>query len=77
MRWQPDGVLLSNGPGNPLDLPEVITAVQQLLGKVPLCGNRLRSSIVCASLWCTSGENDQSVIGEAITRLKISNQQNI
>lgn len=38
LRWQPDGVLLSNGPGNPQELPEVIQTVQQLLGRIPLCG---------------------------------------
>lgn len=38
LRLSPDGILLSNGPGNPLDIEESIHAVKQLLGKVPLFG---------------------------------------
>ena len=32
----PDGVLVSNGPGDPQDVPEVIRTLQNLRGKVPL-----------------------------------------
>ncbi|MBQ9544618.1 MAG: glutamine-hydrolyzing carbamoyl-phosphate synthase small subunit [Clostridia bacterium] len=35
---KPDGVLVSNGPGDPADVPETIKAVAGLLGKVPLFG---------------------------------------
>ena len=34
----PDGVLLSNGPGDPEDVQPVITLVRQLLGQVPIFG---------------------------------------
>ncbi len=34
----PDGVFLSNGPGDPTDVPEVIETVRQLIGKVPIFG---------------------------------------
>ena len=34
----PDGVMLSNGPGNPEDVPEGIEMAKGLLGKVPLFG---------------------------------------
>lgn len=34
----PDGVLLTNGPGDPKDVPEAVETVRQLLGKVPLFG---------------------------------------
>lgn len=34
----PDGVLLSNGPGNPAVLTETIETIKDLLGKVPLFG---------------------------------------
>jgi carbamoyl-phosphate synthase small subunit len=33
-----DGVLLSNGPGDPSALPEEIAVVRELLGRVPLLG---------------------------------------
>ncbi len=35
---QPDGIFLSNGPGNPTDVEPVITLVKQLRGKYPIFG---------------------------------------
>lgn len=35
---QPDGVFLSNGPGDPEMVPYTISSVQELLGKVPIFG---------------------------------------
>ena len=35
---EPDGVLLSNGPGDPAAVPYVVETVKQLLGKVPIFG---------------------------------------
>jgi carbamoyl-phosphate synthase small subunit len=35
---QPDGVFLSNGPGDPEMVPYTIASVQELLGKVPIFG---------------------------------------
>lgn len=34
----PDGIMLSNGPGDPQDNPEGIKMIQNLLGKVPIFG---------------------------------------
>ncbi|MGP7817576.1 carbamoyl phosphate synthase small subunit [Niallia sp. 01092] len=34
----PDGIMLSNGPGDPKDVPEAIEMIQGVLGKVPLFG---------------------------------------
>lgn len=34
----PDGVMLSNGPGDPKDVPEAIEMVHDLLGRVPVFG---------------------------------------
>jgi carbamoyl-phosphate synthase small subunit len=34
----PDGVLLSNGPGDPAALPYIVASVQTILGKVPIFG---------------------------------------
>ena len=34
----PDGVFLSNGPGDPDAVPETYTQVQQLIGRVPIFG---------------------------------------
>jgi len=38
MGYAPDGILLSNGPGDPMDLPETVKTVQKLLGKKPILG---------------------------------------
>ena len=35
---KPDGIFLSNGPGNPEDVQEVITLVKELKGKYPIFG---------------------------------------
>ena len=35
---KPDGVLISNGPGDPMDVPETIETVRQLLGSCPVFG---------------------------------------
>ena len=35
---KPDGVLISNGPGDPTDVPETIETVRQLLGFCPVFG---------------------------------------
>ena len=34
----PDGVFLSNGPGDPTDVPETVAAVKELCGRVPVFG---------------------------------------
>jgi carbamoyl-phosphate synthase small subunit len=38
MSYNPDGILLSNGPGDPTDLPMVKANIQKLLGKKPMLG---------------------------------------
>ncbi|MBO8168142.1 MAG: glutamine-hydrolyzing carbamoyl-phosphate synthase small subunit [Thermoanaerobacteraceae bacterium] len=35
---QPDGIMLSNGPGDPKDVPYGVETVRALLGKVPIFG---------------------------------------
>ncbi|HEM5051479.1 TPA: glutamine-hydrolyzing carbamoyl-phosphate synthase small subunit [Streptococcus suis] len=34
----PDGVMLSNGPGNPDDVPEALDMIRGILGKIPIFG---------------------------------------
>lgn len=38
LAMNPDGIFLSNGPGNPADLSEPIANIQKLLGKKPMFG---------------------------------------
>lgn len=34
----PDGVMLSNGPGNPDDVPEALEMIQKIQGRIPIFG---------------------------------------
>ena len=45
----PDGLFLSNGPGDPQDVPEVIETVRQLHGKLPVFGICLGHQILSLS----------------------------
>ncbi len=38
MAWKPDGVMLTNGPGDPADVEVAVETVRALLGNVPLFG---------------------------------------
>ncbi|ADL13041.1 glutamine-hydrolyzing carbamoyl-phosphate synthase small subunit [Acetohalobium arabaticum] len=38
LELNPDGLFISNGPGDPKDNPEVIAEVEKLVGKLPLFG---------------------------------------
>ncbi|MBO0959178.1 glutamine-hydrolyzing carbamoyl-phosphate synthase small subunit [Neobacillus sp. MM2021_6] len=35
---RPDGIMLTNGPGDPKDVPEAIHMIKQVLGKIPIFG---------------------------------------
>ncbi len=38
MQFKPDGIMLTNGPGDPKDVPYAIETVKYLIGKVPVFG---------------------------------------
>jgi len=50
MSVNPDGVLISNGPGDPKDLPWVIDTIKELLGKMPMMGICLGHQILGLAL---------------------------
>lgn len=43
---KPDGVFISNGPGNPSDIPECIQTIQSLIGLYPIFGICLGHQII-------------------------------
>ena len=47
---QPDGVFLSNGPGDPAAVGYAVEATRELLGQVPVFGICLGHQIVCRAL---------------------------
>lgn len=42
----PDGVFISNGPGDPTDVPETIQTIKKLIGKYPIFGICLGHQII-------------------------------
>lgn len=46
---KPDGVFISNGPGDPSDVPCLINTVKELHGKYPMFGIRLGHQIISLS----------------------------
>jgi carbamoyl-phosphate synthase small subunit len=50
LAYNPDGVLLSNGPGDPAALPYIVEAARYILGKVPLFGICLGHQILGQAL---------------------------
>lgn len=50
LNLNPDGIMLSNGPGNPKDIPESIETIKKLIGKLPIFGICLGHQII--SLAC-------------------------
>ena len=46
----PDGVFLSNGPGDPAALPGVSTEIARLVGQVPIFGICLRHQLLATAL---------------------------
>jgi carbamoyl-phosphate synthase small subunit len=38
LRLKPDGVMLTNGPGDPKNVPEAVEMIKQVLGKIPVFG---------------------------------------
>jgi len=50
LAMNPDGIFLSNGPGDPKDLPGEITTVKQLLGKKPIFGICLGHQLLALAL---------------------------
>ena len=38
LAMNPDGIFLSNGPGDPADVPEIVEEIKKLLGKKPIFG---------------------------------------
>lgn len=47
LAWNPDGILLSPGPGDPSRLDPVIQTVRDLLGKKPIFGICLGNQLLC------------------------------
>ncbi len=56
----PDLIFLSNGPGDPEDLPEVVETIKELIGKKPIAGICLGHQLLALSL---GGKTEKMVFG--------------
>lgn len=50
LAMKPDGVFLSNGPGDPAALPHISREISELIGKVPIFGICLGHQLLCMAL---------------------------
>lgn len=50
LQWNPDAVFLSNGPGDPEDLPTVIENIKKLVGELPVWGICLGHQLLALAL---------------------------
>lgn len=46
MKYNPDGILISDGPGDPRLVPEVIETIKELKGKLPVLGECLGAELI-------------------------------
>ena len=44
--WQPDGICISNGPGDPEDCTEVARVIRELIGQIPMFGICLGNQLI-------------------------------
>ena len=50
MKLDPDGVFVSNGPGDPEDVPETIETIKKLIGKCPIFGICLGHQLIALAM---------------------------
>ncbi|MEX2244059.1 MAG: glutamine-hydrolyzing carbamoyl-phosphate synthase small subunit [Fimbriimonadaceae bacterium] len=50
LHHDPDGILLSPGPGDPVQLDDVVTTVRQLIGQRPIFGICLGNQMLCRAV---------------------------
>lgn len=78
---RPDGIFLSNGPGDPKDVPEIIENVKKLIGTKPIFGICLGSQLLALALGADTYKlkfghrgSNQPVKNLATGRVHISSQ---
>lgn len=78
---KPDGVFLSNGPGDPKDIPEVIEEIKKLIGEKPIFGICLGHQLFALAMGADTYKlkfghrgSNQPVKNLAMNRVHISSQ---
>lgn len=52
MKENPEALFVSNGPGNPEDLAEVVETVKKFVGKMPISGVSMGYQVIALALGC-------------------------
>jgi carbamoyl-phosphate synthase small subunit len=52
LNLEPDGIFLTNGPGNPNDLSDVLTMIQTIQSKIPIFGTGLGHQLMALANGC-------------------------
>ena len=78
---EPDGIFLSNGPGDPAAVTYAIAAIAELVGKKPIFGICLGHQLLCLALGGTTYKlkfghrgGNQPVLNSANKRVEITSQ---
>ena len=50
LAMNPDGIFLSNGPGDPADVPKIVAEIKKLIGKKPIFGICLGHQLIARAL---------------------------
>jgi len=81
LAMNPDGVVLSNGPGDPKDVPDIIAEVKKLIGKKPIFGICLGHQLFALAMGADTYKlkfghrgSNQPVKNLAMNRVHISSQ---
>ena len=81
LSMNPDGVFLSNGPGDPKDVPDIIAEVKKLIGKKPIFGICLGHQLFALAMGADTYKlkfghrgSNQPVKNLAMNRVHISSQ---
>ena len=53
-KLRPDGIFISNGPGDPADVPQTVSAIKALIGKYPIFGICLGHQIISLAYGATT-----------------------
>lgn len=52
LEYAPDMLMISNGPGDPEDIPETVATVKALIGKLPVCGVCMGHLVIGLAMGC-------------------------
>lgn len=81
LTMNPDGIFLSNGPGNPKDVPDIIHELRKLIGKKPIFGICLGHQLFALAMGADTYKlkfghrgSNQPVKNLAMNRVHISSQ---